>query len=570
VTEQLRVEIDLDNSKAREQARAFRAEQRKLNDQLLSDAQVQERAQVELVRQTNREKVKAATESMAQARTAGVDSFAAVTAAAELSRAGVAALRSMIDGLATAYDKAGERSRALSAGFAATREGLGNLAYLQGTTATDEFVLRQARFGAATGMTSAESTALQTAFMNSGAQFVGRGRSLDEDQADRFQQGLGQMALARQLDPATVATMGGKMLGMRDYSKFGARGAEEALGDVGRTLAVLSAGSGEEGRLATEVGKLAAFSLNEDVLRGTFQDPKDVAKLISTVAESKVEGQAEAAATMLRATRGFARPKGGPSLKAAGVTPSDDPFVAIKKIGDWATLEAAKEGLKPQDILNRSFDDSLAAETLGAVYNKGVSGGVFAARERTAAEAGGPDVALEKNAEFLRSSRGMARLAQADIVSAQAEVAAKNADLTILRQQATARLIRTGGIDTNAANFNDYLMQKATFGMLGDPQQKRIDDEVQRMLMARSPAGTRAAPLMDMFNVSPTAREDDLNARMARITEAGGNPLSAAGEAGVGRQVVDTLQDIAKKVSRPIQAPPVRPMVGPPYVERRG
>jgi hypothetical protein len=421
--------------------------------------------------------------------------------------------------------------------------------------------------------------AAQTAFMNSGAQFVGK--SMSKGQAEVFQQGLATMGAARNIDQSVMSDLGGRLLGMKDYSKFGDRAAEMALGDAQRVISVLSAGQGEEGQLSREVGKLAATAQSEDETRGVFQDPAEVAEWISVMAEGKVEGQAEAVQTGLRALRGFARPKGGKTLAAAGVTPKDSPQEALRKVGEWAKTEADKQGLLPQDVLNKSFDDSLGAEAIGVLYNRGIAGGAFEEREETAAAAG-PEAAAGANAAFLRSRTGRNRVESADLELARLERGAENSDLHILRTQALARLTRRKEINTNATNFNDFLNQRATLGLTGDAETKRIDDEVQRMLIEREPEGTAAGPLSDMLNISPTAREEDLNARMARIRAAGGEPLGAAdvGVFGAGPgppadipralSPLDILKSIDKKLGDPNQPPAPGVLHGAPVVITRG
>lgn len=555
---QLKIEIELDRSKAKEQSEQFKEDQKKLGAELLTDAQKQERAQQDMATRTSQVRKRAALDSKStavaaiEAETAAArSSFNAIagaaTAAGKQGKASFAdmaigigalgtaatAVIATVRGLATEIDKAGKKSREMAAGFVGKRESLAELASLKGQQADNKFTIDQAEFNKRTGLTHEESVRGQTEFMNTAAQHIGDDPGkVSQTIADKMMEGAAKIALGRQIDPGVVMGLAGKMLGAKDYSKMGDQASDTLLGDLNQNLAVLSGGSGDNAQLVSETSKLMASSQNEDETKGVFKDTKDVSKLISVMTEGFPMGQAEAGQALLRGIRGFNKEQ-KTFLKEAGVTLEDTPFDAIEKIGKLAQAKAAKgkPGTKVQDVIKGVFPDELENRAISVAINTGVSGGAFANREAVAQANAGPAPALAQVADYEASERGQQRMADAGAELEMAKQGAKNSQLNILRKQALAKLIRDKAINTNATNINDYLNQKASFGMIGEAEQKRIDDEAQRMANARAPVGTEPGPLSDLLNFSPTAREEDLNRRMERVRAAGGDPLRDRGAA---------------------------------------
>jgi hypothetical protein len=120
--------------------------------------------------------------------------------------------------------------------------------------------------------------------------------------------------------------------------------------------------------------------------------------------------------------------------------------------------------------------------------------------------------------------RLLLRKRKAETELAEAERGAENSRLEILRQEARTNLIRRKEIDTGS--LVDAAGNALPFSMVGDRAQARIDAEAQAILIRRM--GRDDSPWSDVLNVSPLARESDLNRRMGRMDAAGRDPLRDA------------------------------------------
>ena len=89
----LTIHLDLDRSQARASNGQFKQEAKQVEAEILTDVQAAERAKIELVRQTNREKVNAALGGLKAAKTAAGEELAALRTVAAAEKAKAAAAR---------------------------------------------------------------------------------------------------------------------------------------------------------------------------------------------------------------------------------------------------------------------------------------------------------------------------------------------------------------------------------------------------------------------------------------------------------------------------------------------
>jgi hypothetical protein len=604
---ELKVGISLDRSGAKADAQAFRADQNALNQQLLADAKRAENAKAGVARDARAQVVAgsraartavvadykaqgdAGKSAFDKLRTSAESLFAGQGAGFAVASASFSKLIELVGAYGAAVTAAEAKRQKLTTQFTGQREDLAAVAKLMGRTADDQFTLEMGRFNKRTGFKPDEGRRFLESLYNEGAAY--KGVKISEKEFGQLGEQAGQMALARGVDPSAVANMVGKQLGFKDYSKFGEQASEEVLGDTARALSILSAGSGSESQLIEEVNKLSAGMLSEDETRGVFHDNKDVAKYVSILASGFPQEQAQAGAAGIRSLRGFDKTKGGKFLKAAGVTPEDDPFEAIRKVGDYATEQAklGPAGTTAQDVLTENFEDSLGARAIAMSYNIGVAGGQYAQREAVAAAEGGPAKALAANAAFLKSDRGLAREADADLTLAELEQGQKNAKVDILRKQAIADMTRSGELDAPGEKVQDFLAGTLSFGAIGDAEKRRIDKRALDKLRSRTPAGV-LPPGQDLLAADPAIWEEQMRDSIQALEGVGLDPFhdkaapegppAAAAPRGAAQpfardadehqaEMVQLLRSMDAKMGDPAQPPPPGPLVKAPEAIRR-
>jgi hypothetical protein len=601
----LTIRLNIDRSQAKAENRAAAADNRRLEKEVLSDAEATERARDGLsrtrhaaarraARETADEEARAtrrARDELGRFVSEGVAGHRKMEDAARKSATGQAAsfaiaqagLQKLID-LAGAYGQAvtdaGRKSRQLTSGFGDQRDQLRELAVLMGKEADNAFTLDFARFNRTTGFRPEEGLGFLTELYNSGAQY--EGKTISQAEMAQYREQVGRLAVAKQIEPSVAGDVAGSLLGFTDYTKFGDQASEQALGRLNASLAILGRGKGNNAVLARQFSMLSSAALNEEAMKGVFQSPEEVAAVVSAGAEKHDAQAAEMARAAIRGMRDFSDKDAGGLLKRAGIDPTTAFIPAIEKLAPVVLGEAQAKGLKTEDVLAQYFKDTLTREAIGTYINKGVGGGIFADRLAFGAQNAGPAAALGTIDQFRRSEAGMRREADADVRLAEMERGAENSGLEVVRRQALARLVRRKEIDTNATNLKDYLVGKTSFGVLGEPEQLRIDEETQRLLRERTPAGVAAPPLSDLLNVSPLAREEDLRNRMGRIRAAGGNPFEptpalaapAPGQAppaaADNSAVVEILRSINDGINRLFhQKPPPRPPAPMPGAPRQ-
>lgn len=432
--------------------------------------------------------------------------------------------------LATTYGQAateaGERSRALTATFVSEREQLGEMATLLGRPNDNKFALEMARFNVTTGMRPGERNAFLTELLNSGAQY--KGSRISEKEFGEFAKQSAALTTALGFDPGQTGNLAGTVLGFQDFSKFGDRASEEALGKLSSGFQILGHGKGAPGVMARQFAMLTSASLSEDAMRGTFTGEKgsDEAAIALSIAAEKHDAQAAELVKMAtRGLRDFDDEKTGPLLAKAGIKPSTGFIAAIEQLAPVIEEEARATGDKTEDVLRKRFADVGTAEALAVFLNKGAYEGGFEERRQFAKGVQGPDVAMRTIGGFQEGEVFGNRQADALNDLEQAERGSKNTKLDIIRKHALSSLGRQGKIDTTGAIFKDYLVGAAGFGTLGSGEQVRIDEEAQRLIKKTTPKGAEAAPWSDLLNFTPTAREDDLNRAIGRSEAAGGDPM---------------------------------------------
>jgi hypothetical protein len=555
MAKKLTIQIEMDRSGAKAEAERFKQDSAKLNGEILANVQATEKGGAKAATDAAGVRLKATADvkettlkATAETRDAlgrfarasddvGEHTAAAgkrgaaglgeiATAAGLLSLAAGAAIK-VLDDLGAAAARAGEKSKALSDKFAAERDSLRELQVLMGKEGQDpnKFTLDIAKFGKSTGMSKpGESRSFLTEMYNAGAAF--EGKNISSPEFKQFGEQFAGLSVAKGIPAEQAGEMAGSILGFKDYTKFKDRASEQALATGNATLAGLGRGKGKAPVLANQFNMLASASLNEDAMRGTFQSPEEVAAVISIGAEKNDASAAETAKMAIRGLRSFDDKEAGPFLKRAGITPQTPFIEAVGKATPIFESEAKTSGVKVEDVIGKYFKDQGTKESLSVFANRGVSAGGFKDRLDFMAANAGPEKAQGVIADFQKSDVGARRIAEAEVEVERLQAAVKNSRVEIGRLQALAKLIRSGEIDTNATGINDYMNQKASFGAVGDPEQKRIDDEFQRMLMARAPAGTAPAPLMDLADSTPLGREKQLRERIEAIQAAGGDPLA--------------------------------------------
>lgn len=533
----LTIKLRLDRSQAKAENERFKGDAKKVEAEVLSDAEAAERAKVNLIRRTNREKVSEAEKALSGVRVAAerekdaheaasgaaVGGFSKMGVAAGVAQVGLQKLIDLAGKVGQAFTDAGEKSKKLTAGFADQRDSLGELSTLMGRKADNEFTLDFARFNAKTGFRPEEGKQFLTELYNSGAQY--EGKTISKPEFQQYGEQVGQLAVARQIRPDVVGDVAGSVLGFTDYNKFGDQASEVGLGKVNSALATLGRGKGDNAVLARQFSMLSSAALNEDSLKGTFKDSDEVAAVISVAAEKHDAQAAELAKMAGRGLRDF----DNPLIKKAEVKQSDSFTEAFGKINAVVTSEVAKRqattpGFKTEDYLRENLKDEGTIDAWNVFLNKGVAAGGFKDRLDFARQNAGPAPALDLIKESQTGERGMNRQADAQVKLAEAERGAENSQLDIVRKQVLSELIKSRQIDTNATNVKDYMVGTTSFGLLGSGEQVRIDEAVQRKLIERN-GGKDDQSWSDYLNVSPTAREDDLRGRMGRIRRRGADPL---------------------------------------------
>jgi hypothetical protein len=439
--------------------------------------------------------------------------------------AGTQKLLDLLGGIPAAFAAAEQAQQRFSGRFASQQDQLAELAAISGQPLDATFVRQFAQFNRRTGFRAQESLAFQQSLLNTGAQYVGR--NISEPEARQFQEQLGQLALARGLDPSIAGNIGGTALALTNYNQFGEGASEEATTRVNRALAILGRGAGENRALAESLTKVTAASVNEDSLRGSFRSMDEAAALISTMAEGMPQETEVYTRATLRGLRDF-EGTAKPLLEKAGITPQTPTLEAIQRLAPVVEEEARRKGLTIQDVLAQYFPDERTSKGLAVAINRGVAGGVIEDRLKYGQQFGRAETQAQIDA-YRKSNRGRMRMADAAVESAEITRGAATEEVDILRRRALARMIESGQIGSVSNEMTKFIQGVGSFGALGS-EGAQIDAQVQTELRQKLLEAGGQSPFGegifgDRQDLDPNARANQFNAAIGRLREKGVDPL---------------------------------------------
>jgi hypothetical protein len=451
---------------------------------------------------------------MADTGIAGMLKFATATTAVGFA---LNQVRDIAHGVGSAIIAAAERSRQLAGDFTKSATDARGLAAVLGVAPDDTFALQNANFNAVTGFSQAEGLQFRSQYANSGNQF--KGNKISEPEFYQAEQQLGALGMARGLPGDVAGDLAGSALGFRDYTKFGDRASETALGDVNQALAVLDAGKGEPGVLGRQLSMTAAASLSEDGMRGQFRTLAEAATAVSVAAERNPAGANEVVRAGIRAVADLNDKNAGPLLAEAKITEKDTFFEKMKKLSPVVNEQAKSRGVKTDTILSEAFHNELEREAISVFLNRGVEGGVITQREGVAKANVGEAPAVEAVRRFQSTTGGQRALADADVALSETKQGQKNSRLDIIRRQEIRKMIDSGELDSAEGNIKDFLREKVTFGMIDSGRQQRITDHVRTRINDQAvPLGIPEAKDMGAWNA---AADRSMNNRLDQLKAKG-------------------------------------------------
>jgi hypothetical protein len=412
----------------------------------------------------------------------GSKSFVDFAAKVDLTRVGMSLLKSVVGEVGSAIDKAAQSYAKIANQFASDRDRFAELATVVGGKPDDAFAVGQSRFNQQAGFRPEEGLAYRLSFNNSGQQF--KGKTLTDAEFGQYEEQAAALIAAKGFNPDQSGDLAGTLIGFKNRTGMGDKGSEDALGKLNSGLAILGRGKGRNSVLVNQFSMLASASLSEDELSGTFTDSDEVATAISLMAEKH---DASAAEMVRAANRGFRDFDGKAKelLAKAGVNAKTKFADAVRKIAPIVEAEAKASNLKTADVLKKYFPDELTTEAINTAINRGIGGGVLADREAFARQNQGPGPALGTIKDFRESNRGIARQADANIALAEANRAAENSEVDLLRKQAEARLSSRGELDSTFSAITDAIVKYGSLGYQSDPRRQRIDYEAMNILSER-------------------------------------------------------------------------------------
>lgn len=523
------------------------AREKAIGAEQLRETKARHSAEVGAARDANAEKVRLtqgfaqvtkqshaeAVAGFGQVGKSGKVAFGDVSLAAGLAGIGIYKMIGLARELGAEFDKVGAKSRGLSAAFATDRDRLREVAAVEGRTPDTAFTLELHRKAREAAMTFGEAADFRTAFANETAAY--KGTKLGDKEYQEYMDKVALDATRANVTGRTAALFGGSFL-TRDLRGFGDQAAEEAFRAQHQVAKVYETGQG-----SNEQNYGAFAALKKQYEPGTFASPfksdVELATVGSVANAAGADKQEEQVENLVRVLRETDNEKLNALFVSAGVPlgmKGTSLLETIRKIAPVLQARSQQTGLGLDQVVGDIVPDMRARRALAIQIQQGVVGGQYEQRAGVATQSGVAGAGEKANADFLKSEVGAERVAVADAKLAEAERAAKNSELTTLRHQAAASLLRAGAIDTNVSAVSDFVLGKSTFGMMGDAEQTRIDLETERMIMARSPGGKRPGTAADLLNFTPEARETQLRGYIEGLKNAGMNPLvPAQGEAEV-------------------------------------
>jgi hypothetical protein len=481
--------------------------------------------------------VKEAGEAGEAAGKRGSMSFTELASAISVVKQGFGPLISLAHEYGAALEAAAAKRREITKSFTDERDRLRALATVMDTVANTDFTKKQSAFRAATGMTANEALSFREEFQNAGAQFKGTRISAAGHEAAELQGG--KLSAILGLPPEQTGEMTGRVVGMRDRTKMTD---EAAAADVrAKTYSasmILQHGSGRPSVLTNQFNMAAASALNEDAMKGAFQDPNQVATAVSIAAEKHDAQAAEMVKAALRVYRNFDDKDTKPLLEGAGVGRETSFEDATRKIADFVAKEAkaGPAGTKMTDVLAKYVPEHLGREAVEVFTNKVA---LFDERAAYAKQFEGtaPSQAVIDKATADADQGLQLRLAEEAKAKAMADRASLDARMETLRKQADAEneSDAVGAPTGSMARWWGNQATRAMTGGLADPERVRQEQRMAHILARRGKSvGLDMTPLVDDF---PETAKSDLQAMVAKIEAAGGDPY---------KDMVPILKDIAE------------------------
>lgn len=580
MAKELNINVRLSREQAKRDAEALRRDMQGVNRQMAKDAEDAAKqgseATVKLWRDANgklrQESGRTATD--AQKAAAGItDGYDKVASKIGLVVAGLGAAKMMADTFAEAVAKTQADAERLAATFSKLRDQERERAAATGGQASGRAVLESLRFARAAAMTPEEAKSFRTSFANEAQAYAG---NLSEADFKQYQLNSARMAIRSGAGPDEAARFASAFIDRKTT-------AAAASAEQFKISEIYGAGAGSAAQNFEAFARLRSQFVPSAT--GAFRSNEELAIVGSVANALGAVRQEESVADLARALRDPKNKQLQSLYAQTGVAQNASVMETIKAIGPALMARSKAENRGLDQILAEYIPDSQPRRSLAAQISLGLGAGQYEQRRGVADRAGAAGRFDSAIGEFMAAPNTVERQAQADVALAEAEKAAKSEDLNVLRKQAAANLLRSGATGTTAGEFNKFLNQKMSFGLIGGAEQKAIDDEAQRMVVAR--AGAQGLTLQRDFlggimNFTPEAREDELNRMIGQFRAAGKDPFAAAGnevqgldlERGggvsfIGRQEKfrpGTLPDLD---ARRVASPAPTPLVPRPEVKNR-
>ncbi|MBY0398107.1 MAG: hypothetical protein K2X91_16805 [Thermoleophilia bacterium] len=560
MSQKLEITIGLDREPALDSARKLRGDLRQLNEQVHADAKAMTAEETKLHQKARDERGRflkqtadASEASYRKAGEAGRASFAMMATAAGGALQVVNQLVSQMKAYSDALDAVKRKERERGQKGASGLESMRELAALMGETPDIAFGKRMAEQRRRTLMTPEEQITFGKGVADSGAQFVGRQVSKEQDRIAREK--VAALAVARGINPDAAGQLLGRIYGSRDWT---GRPAEDIVAEFNASAGQLSAGSGDASRLATETSKVMAALSSDDTMRGRIRGPAAAARMVSLMAESNPGEEATAVRALSRGLFDFTDKRAVPVLKEAGIQQTDDMEAALRKIAPVIEGRARQRGVPLQTIVGESFSDEQVRTALVGAMG-GVKAGVLDQRRGVEAEARRAGAAERVLSDFRGSDLGTIRRQATNEEVDESLRGLNRVRLEVLEQRARTR-IKTQ-IERPGMQVADTLIKTFT-GI--DAEQTAVDREMLRDLLSGAPKGIQDQYRDASIPNNPAMRRQFFGKVMGDIEGAGGNPLAA------GDPVLEEMKKQTAALERmaPGQAPP-RPMAEAPPVPRR-
>jgi len=542
--QRLEIEVGLSRDAAVDSAKRLRAELKQLNEGVVNDSRVVIQQETELHKQARDARGRLIKQGADAAEAAGKSSFAAIATAAGGTLAVVKEVAAQIAQMASALDRVGQKSREMTREFASQRDKTRELAAVEGRTPDNKFTLGLHRFAKESALSYDEALNFRATFANVGNQFVGK--NISQDEYAQYQALSAKQASRTGASTDAAASFAGAFL-TRNLNQFGGKAAEEAFRRQFQIASIYDAGVGTATQNFTAFSQLKSAFEADPELQGAFKSDEELAVIGSVANAAGPDRQRDQVNDLVRNLRRPDNKALNALKKRAGVTNAMGVRQTIETLAPILVDEAKRTGQGLDQVIASYIPDVGAREALSIQIGRGVLGGEYAQRQGVAEASGAAGAGEQALGEFMGSEVARSRSASAGVAEAEAEQGAKNSGLDVLRKQALQRLIKTGRINSDSAAIRDFIVGKATFGVLGDLEQRNIDSEASRIIGARGgfDAGLGTA-------ITPLQREEALRAKMTEATARGVDILApnVAAESGIDDSISVDVADTAVKSAK--------------------